>query len=62
VISSAWCAARTFVYYIFPGFADVVNLWWFDSPMVVFELVLSGWLVFKGLRPSPAGAVTPAPL
>jgi hypothetical protein len=50
------------VYYIFPGFADVVNLWWFDSPMVVFELALSGWLVFKGLRSSPAGAVTPAPL
>jgi hypothetical protein len=62
VISSAWCAACAFVYYIFPGFADVVNLWWFDSPMVVFELALSGWLVFKGLRSSPAGAVAPAPL
>jgi hypothetical protein len=27
-----------------------VNLWWFDSPMAVFELVLSFWLLFKGLR------------
>jgi uncharacterized protein DUF4386 len=51
VISSTWCAACTFVYYIFPGFANVVNLWWFDSPLVVFELALSGWLLFKG-RPS----------
>jgi uncharacterized protein DUF4386 len=62
VISSTWCAACTLVHYIFPGFADVVSLWWFDSPMVVFELALSGWLVFKGLRLSAAGAVTPAPL
>ena len=52
VISSAWCAACTFVYYIFPNFAKVVNLWWFDSPMAIFELTLSFWLLFKGLRPS----------
>jgi hypothetical protein len=62
VISSAWCAACTFVYYIFPGFADVVNLWWFDSPMVLFELALSGWLVVKGLRPSTTVAAVPARL
>jgi hypothetical protein len=37
------------VYYIFPGVAEVVNLWWFDSPMVVFELLLSGWLLFRRL-------------
>lgn len=52
VISSAWCVACTFVFYIFPGFPKVVNLWLFDSPMAVFELALSFWLLFKGLRPS----------
>jgi hypothetical protein len=52
VISSAWCAACTFVFYIFPDFSKVVNLWWFDSPMAIFELALSFWLLFKGLRPS----------
>ena len=52
VISSAWCAACTFVFYIFPDFPRVVNLWLFDSPMVIFELALSFWLLFKGLRPS----------
>ena len=61
VVASAWCAVCTFVYYIFPGFADAVNLWWFDSPMVLFELALSGWLLVKGLQ-STAVAVSPAPL
>jgi hypothetical protein len=62
VVSSAWCVGCTFVYYIFPGFANVVNLWWFDSPLVVFELTLSGWLLFKGLRASRIASVMPAPL
>ncbi len=57
VISSAWCAACTFVFYIFPDFSKVVNLLWFDSPMAIFELALSFWLLFKGLRSS--GAVVP---
>jgi hypothetical protein len=52
VISSAWCAACTLVFYVFPDFTNLVNLWWFDSPMAIFELALSFWLLFKGLRPS----------
>jgi hypothetical protein len=60
VISSGWCVACTFVFLIFPGFRNVVNLWWFDTPMSIFELVLSFWLLFKGLRPyamaGPGGA------
>jgi hypothetical protein len=51
LISSVFCVACTFVFIIFPGFAKVVNLWWFDSPMAVFEMALSFWLLFKGLRP-----------
>ena len=47
LMSSVWCAVCTIVYYIFPGFADVVNLWWFDTPMVLFELALSFCLLFK---------------
>ena len=54
VISSAWCAACTFVLLIFPGFRGVVNWWWYDSPMGIFELALSFWLLFKGIRPSVA--------
>jgi len=50
VISSAFCAACTFVFHIFPHFDKIVNLWWFDSPMGIFDIALSFWLLFKGLR------------
>src|ERR1700689_448154 len=52
VVSSAFCVACTLVFYIFPDFDKHVNLWWFDSPMTIFDIVLSFWLLFKGLRPS----------
>jgi hypothetical protein len=42
--------ACTFVFLIFPGFTRAVNLWWFDSPMGLFEMATSFWLLFKGLR------------
>jgi hypothetical protein len=52
VIASAWCAICTLVFIITPGFSKVVNLWWFDTPMGIFEIVTSFWLLFKGLSPS----------
>ena len=52
VVSSVWCVVCTVVFYISPGFAKVVNLWWFDSPMVIFEIITSFWLLIRGLRPS----------
>jgi len=52
MISSAWCVACTLVFYIFPHFSNIVNLWWFDMPMGIFDIVLSFWLLIKGLRPS----------
>ena len=60
VISGVWCAACTLVLYIFPDFSKTVNLWWWDSPMAVFELALSFWLLFKGLRASEVGPVAGA--
>jgi len=50
VISSAWCVICAFVYLILPDFAKPVNPYWFDSPMAIFEMVLSFWLLFKGLK------------
>jgi uncharacterized protein DUF4386 len=49
LISSAWCVASTVVYLISPNFSHTVNLWWFDSPMGLFEMALSVWLLVKGL-------------
>jgi len=53
VIGSAWCVLCAIVYLIFPAFARPVNPYWFDSPMALFELVVSVWLLFKGLRVIP---------
>jgi Domain of unknown function (DUF4386) len=52
VTSSAFCVACTLIFYVFPNFDKTVNLWWFDSPMGIFNIALSFWLLFKGLRPS----------
>lgn len=52
VVGSAWCVFCASVYLIFPGFENPVNPYWFDSPMAIFELVVSVWLLFKGLQPS----------
>jgi Domain of unknown function (DUF4386) len=57
MISSAWCVICAFVFLIFPHFNKLVNDYWFDSPMALFELALSFWLLFRGLR--PLGIVQP---
>jgi hypothetical protein len=51
VIASAWCVFCAFVYLIFPDFNKIVNDYIFDSPMALFELAVSFWLLFKGLKP-----------
>src|SRR5437763_2983670 len=45
VVSSAWCVLCAVVYLIFPNFNKVVNDYIFDSPMALFELVVSFWLL-----------------
>jgi Domain of unknown function (DUF4386) len=57
IIASAWCVLCAFVYLVLPDFAKPVNPYWFDSPMAIFEMVLSFWLLFKGLK-QPAIAAT----
>ncbi len=55
VISSAWCVICAFAFIVFPHFDTMVNSYWFDVPMALFEMVLGVWLLFKGLSPSGAG-------
>ena len=52
VISSAWCVVCAFIFLIFPHFNKVVNDYAFDTPMALFELIVSFWLLFKGLKPT----------
>src|SRR5438552_4035980 len=51
IIASAWCVLCAFIFLIFPQFNKVVNDYLFDTPMALFELIVSFWLLFKGLKP-----------
>src|SRR5712671_191353 len=55
VIASAWCVLCALVYLIFPNFNKIVNDYIFDSPMAIFELIVSIWLLFKGIRTPKSG-------
>ena len=57
MISSAWCVICAFAFIVFPHFEAVVNAYWFDMPLVIFEMALGLCLVFKGLR--PPGTIEP---
>jgi len=56
VIVSAWAGVCTLALIISPDFAKLVNLWWFDTGLRLFELATGFWLVIKGLSPG----MTPA--
>ena len=57
VISSAWGVICAFAFIVFPNFDATVNAYWFDLPMLIFEMALGIWLLFKGL--SLSGLVGP---
>ena len=50
IIASAWAVACTVAFFLFPDFPKIVNLWWFDIPLVLFEIALSVLLLVRGLR------------
>ena len=50
ILSSSWCVLCAFAYLAIPHFDQMVNAWLYDVPMVLFELVLGGWLLVRGLR------------
>lgn len=51
LVTSAWCVLCALAFIVFPGFDALLNPYWFDTPMVIFEMALGVWLLFKGLRP-----------
>ncbi len=50
VVGSAWCVFCAIAYLTFPNFNKIVNDYIFDSPIALFELAVSFWLLFRGLR------------
>jgi len=49
LIASSWCIVCTLIFYVYPNVERVLN-WWFDTPLLLFEMTLSVWLVWKGIR------------
>jgi Domain of unknown function (DUF4386) len=49
VASSAWCVFCTVAYIMNPAFSSSVNVWLFDTPMILSYVALSVWLLWKGL-------------
>lgn len=49
IVASTWCAACTVALIIEPAIQEKVNLWLFDSPMVLFEIAVSLLLLIRGL-------------
>ncbi|MGA2570903.1 MAG: DUF4386 domain-containing protein [Terracidiphilus sp.] len=54
VVTSAFCVACTLALFVDPAFDRIVGLGWFDTPMGLFAIVLSFWLLIRGLRPPAA--------
>jgi hypothetical protein len=55
LVASAWCVFCAFAFLVSPDFGKVVNPWLFDTPMGLFELIISAWLLVKGLPKSDVG-------
>ncbi len=47
-----------FAYLIHPGFGSILSPNWYELPLMIFELLLCGWLLFQGFRPSQKEAAT----
>jgi hypothetical protein len=50
IISCGWCVLCAIVYLVYPGFGDVLNIWFYDTFMAIFDITLSIWLLTKGLK------------
>jgi hypothetical protein len=49
IAASGWAVVCAFAYLAGPRFANIVNPWWFDSPLVLFELAVAVWILVKGI-------------
>ena len=58
IVSSAWCVICAFGFLMFPDLDKAVNAYWFDSPMALFEVIVSFWLLVMGL---PRGVIHTSP-
>jgi hypothetical protein len=61
LIASGWCAACAMTFLAVPAFSRIVNLWWFDTPMALFELATGLWLLVRGPNVNATFRAAPIP-
>jgi hypothetical protein len=54
IVASAVLASCTFAFIIAPDLARVITITYYGGPIFIFELTMGFWLLFKGLRRTPA--------
>ena len=54
MVASALLASCTFAFIIAPDLAHVITITYYGGPIFIFELTMGCWLLFKGLRRTPA--------
>jgi hypothetical protein len=50
LVASGWGVFCAFMFIAIPHFPDRVGASWFDTPLILFEMVLGLWLSIKGIR------------
>lgn len=50
ILASVWGMLCAFANIAVPHFDQIINVWAFDLPIVIFEFLLGAWLLFKGLN------------
>lgn len=50
IVASAWCVVCAITFIIYPDFNNLVNDWYFDFPMALFDITLGFWLLIKGIK------------
>ena len=54
IVASALLASCTFAFIIAPQLAHVITITYYGGPIFLFELTMGFWVLFKGLRQTPA--------
>jgi hypothetical protein len=48
-LAGTWCTICTLALNVAPGFSNVVDLWLFDTPMVLFEIIVCSILLIRAV-------------
>lgn len=50
MLSCLWCLVCAILHFAIPNFSLIINLWLYDLPMALSQIVISIWLIIKSLK------------